>query len=378
MRALLARCPEWNDAAERARLATALEAEEALSGKCSGAAEVLRSHSCANMRKRTMLLLAHRWQYSCDCWTARVGRAPAAKRKLPSTPGAAGSAGGKLALTLALQQETPLRDRTFTVHQVAHGRVLELMTPYIASAARAWAGSHSAVQYQRARGQGMTWLRVRSIEGAAEASSWLAAVCRMRLETMHAWRDTLSSEQLSAAAYLTETAFATPESELEALRYCTGQARCSTYDVAAAQRCASPTGVLRPQDAAWVLDFDIGHDNALAMIGAAHGFVAKERMAPLRVYLEAAEAVLGGTTKYLEDTVEALRARLEWITEAAEAQGPAAGLRCEAQRLVPPMVQRLRLTEQYEEGAGRLALARVAPPRGTPPSRFTLFANTLM
>ena len=377
LRSLLARCPEWNDPAERQRLAATLEAEELLSGESSGAVEVLRSHSCANMRKRAMLCLAHRWGYKGDCWSTRegVGPAPEARRSRKRTaPDAEPRSDSGKQLMLApqrLQQTTlPLRDRTFIMHRAAQSHVLEVMTPHITAAARAWTGPHSAVHYGRARGEGMTWLRVRAIEGAVEVSQWMASLCRTRLGALRAWRETLSSEELRTPAYFSDAAFNSPESELEALRYITGQAYASTHGVADAQ--LAVMGTLRAQDAAWVHDFDCGYENALAMIGAAHAFVATQRMEPLRLYLEASEAVLGGIVQYAEATGASLRIRQEWTSDAAATQGPAAGLRSEAQARVPPLVERLRLTGDSEHGVALLALATTPPPRGTPPQRFEL------
>jgi hypothetical protein len=108
------------------------------------------------------------------------------------------------------------------------------------------------------------------------------------------------------------------------------------------------------------------------MIGAAHAFVATQRMEPLRQYLDASEAVLGGIVQYAEATGASLRIRQEWTSDAATAQGPAAGLRSEAQARVPPLVERLRLTGDCEHGVALLALATTPPPRGTPPQRFEL------
>lgn len=223
--------------------------------------EVLRSHSCANMRKRAMLCLAHRWGYRSDCWSTRgVGPAPESgrrsrKRAAPDADARIDS-GKQLALApQRLQQTTlPLRDRTFATHRAAQSHVLEVMTPHITAAARAWTGPHSAVHYGRARGEGMTWLRVRTIEGAIEVSDWMASLCRIRLGALRSWRETLSSEQLRTPAYFSDAAFNSPESELEALRYVTGQAHASTHGVAEAQLAAM--GTLRAQDAAWVHDFD--------------------------------------------------------------------------------------------------------------------------
>ena len=388
LRSLLARCPEWNDASERQRLIAALEAEEAASGEASGAVEVLRSHSCANMRKRAMLCLAHRWRYRSDCWLARgagaaleVGRSR--KRRAPDA-GRGDGDGAQLLLALAgpSQQEArqhqqltlSLQSRTYVALDAAKGHVLELLAPHIAVAARAWLAPHSAAQYGRVRGEGMTWLRVRTVEGAVEATAWMCSVCTLRLDALRAWRETLSPEELRAPAYLSHAAFCTPDSELEALRFATSQARASTYAAADALR-AQSGGTLRAQDAAWVLDFDIGHDNAMAMIAAAHAFVASQRMHTLHAYLEAAEAVLGGVCRYTRQTVQSLEKRLVWISEAAASQGPAAGVRAEAQARVPPLVERMRLTRDCEEGIALLRLATVPPPKGAPPERFALCAS---
>ena len=391
LRSLLARCPEWNDPAERRRLAAQLEADEEASGLCSGAVQLLRSHSSAHMRKRAMLRLANCWRYRSDCWTCRGGGArgpPVAevvadanrprKRLMPDDDGAAEDESKRLAVYAApagraSPQQTTLpldNDRVFVGHRAAQSRVLAVMEPHLTAAARAWTGPHSAVQYGRARGEGMTWLKVRSIEGALEVTLWLGSLCRLRLNALRAWRDTLSPELLRSAAYYSDTAFNSPESELEALRYIMCQARASTHTAAQAQ--LEAMGVLRAQDAAWVADFDIGGNNAMAMIGAAHAFIAAQRMESLHAYVEAAEAVLGGIVRYCEESEATLRHRHIWTSEAAAAQGPAAGLRSEAQARVPPLVQRLRLTDDCEHGVALLALARTPPPRGFPPQRFAI------
>ena len=51
---------------------------------------------------------------------------------------------------------------------VAQAQMHCFLAPHIAAAARAWAGPESAVQYGKARGQGMTWMRVRWMHGALE------------------------------------------------------------------------------------------------------------------------------------------------------------------------------------------------------------------
>jgi len=383
LRSLLSRCAEWNDEAERLRLAAALEAEEAQCGTTSGAVEVLRSHSCADMRKRAMLCLAHRWRYRSDCWSERRHCGAPASASAPNRPrkraapddgrvtGAKQLALGSAAAAARPQQTTlPLKDRTFVMHAAANSYVLGMMTTYITAAARAWTGPMSAAHYGRARGEGMTWLRVRSIEGALEVAHWMRGVCSMRMFGMRAWRDTLSSEDLRVPAFMCDAAHNCPWSELEALRYATSQGRASTHGVAEALRASM--GTLRAQDEAWVADFDQGHHAVMSMIAAAHAFIAAQRMEPLRVYLDAAEAVLGGVLRYAEQCIVSLQERVDWTSEAAAAQGPAAGLQSEARARVPPLVERLRLTEDCEHGVALLALARTPPPKGAPLQRFTL------
>ena len=338
----------------------------------------------SDLRKRAMLCLAHRWRYRSDCWSERRGGvkpASASEAKRPRKRaarddadigiGAKQLARGLAAATTRPQQTTlPLEDRTFVVHAAANSYVLCMMTTYITAAARAWTGPLSAVHYGRARGEGMTWLRVRTIEGALEVAHWMRGVCSLRVVGMRAWRDALSSEELRMPAYMFDAAHNSPWSELEALRYATSQGRASTHGVADALRASM--GRLRAQEEAWVADFDQGHHAVMSMIAAAHAFIAAQRMEPLRVYLEAAEAVLGGVLRYAEQCIVSLQQRVDWTSEAAEAQGLAAGLRSEARARVPPLVERLRLTDDCEHGVALLALARTPPPKGAPLQRFTL------
>jgi hypothetical protein len=65
LRALLAACPEWNDAQARESLVLSVLAEEARTGASSGVPEVLRGKTSAAMRKQHMLHLAHYWLYRC-------------------------------------------------------------------------------------------------------------------------------------------------------------------------------------------------------------------------------------------------------------------------------------------------------------------------
>ena len=264
LRSLLARSPEWNDAAERQRLAAVLEAEEAACGDASGAVEVLRSHSCADMRKHAMLRLCHAWRYRSDCWTLRTGGSGERKRTRRPAPAAveAPPAGKRAALALTAVAEEVLADRTLTVLHAAHAQVHTLLTPLIDAASRAWTGPLSAVQYGRARGEGMTWLRVRSIEGALEVGCWLHSVIHQRLRGLRAWRATLSPEELRAPAYLCDAAYASPECELDALRTIVSHSRASTEH--AAELARKPDGGLLAQHAAWVQDFVHGHAAVLS------------------------------------------------------------------------------------------------------------------
>ena len=93
-------------------------------------------------------------------------------------------------------------------------------------------------------------------------------------------------------------------------------------------------------------------------------------MQPLRTFLDAAEGALEGIAVYSNVSVQALQERVEWVTAAAESQGPAAGCPLLARAAVPPLVRRLRLTGDDETGARLLALATTPPPLGSPLPRF--------
>jgi hypothetical protein len=376
LRSLLARCPEWNDPEERLRLAGALEAEEALSGDASGAVEVLRSHRCADMRKHAMLRLAHCWRYKGDCWSARPSgsgeRKRTRRRAAPDAAVAEAPPQLKRTATEAATMQLALADRTLAVSQAAQAQALGLVSPYIAAAARAWTGPLSAVQYGRVRGEGMTWLRVRTIEGAHEVSFWLRNVLLQRLRGLRAWRATLDAETLRQPAFLCEAAYASPDSELEGLRNILMHGRASTDSVAEKSR--QPDGSLLPQHAAWVHDFHTGYAAVMGLVGAAKAFVSAQRMEPLRCYLDASEAVLEGCAAYTRDTQTALEQRVEWTSEAAASQGAAAGSKAEARAALAPLVQRLRLTGDDPDGARLLALASTPPPLGSPLQPFVIAA----
>jgi len=111
------------------------------------------------------------------------------------------------------------------------------------------------------------------------------------------------------------------------------------------------------------------------VIASAHAYCAAQRMQPLRSFLDAVEAVLEGVGGYAQRTAVALRERVDWTSEAAEAQGPAAGCRAAQQALPSPLVQRLRLTADNEHGSHLLALATgTTLPAGAPLMRLAMLA----
>jgi hypothetical protein len=344
--------------------------------------------------------------YKSDCWSARAApeasssRKRACRRPAPNSTGsdaapactqlalappgwcgpfAAGgfdlSAAGNAPLActqLALHAPPALPDRTFATLHAAEAQVLDMMSPCIDAAAAAWAGPSSREAYAREGGRGLTWQRVRTIEGALEASNWLEAVCETRLRALRAWRDTLGEDGERQLAYTVDAAFNSPECELEALRHGLRQGSASTHAAAAAL--ALPDGSLRPQDAAWVDDFRRGHAAALRLVADGHALVARQRMEPLRSYLDVAEAVLEGMQRYTRHAGRALRCRVAWTSETCVALGDAAGCRVAAASAVAPLVARMRLLQDDEQGARLLALATTPPPRGMPPPPFELAA----
>jgi hypothetical protein len=395
LRALLVRCPEWNDAGERARLADAVQAEDAAAGVESGVPALLRSRSGAGMRKKHMLRLAYCWRYSSDCWSRKRGDgAPERKRRPAPAPGPAattpstsaadsGASAQRAQLALlpphgasaaAAAADSALRDRTLQTAGAAEAQVMSSLIPLIRGATAAWEGPASLVAYGRVRGAGMTWRRVRSIHGALEVTHWLDAVVSLRLRALRAWRDTLGEEDQRAPAYTVDAAYHSPESELEAMRYILVHSSASTHIAAAAA--ALPDGSLTAQDAAWVCDFRAGHAAALGLVATGLAFVAQQRMEPLRSYLDAAEAVLVGMQRYFADSGAALGRRMVWTSATCEALGAAAGDREAANACMPPLVERLRLTRDDPNGARLLAMATTPLPRGEPPPRFALSTQT--
>ncbi len=401
LRALLVRCPEWNDAATRQRLADQLEAEDAAAGCDSGVPALLRARSGAAMRKQHMLCLAHCWRYRADCWSAKgksgsEGEAAPERKRSRTRPPAAPPAvtqaerhapcaaddapGTRLALLPpgsgaheAAAQPLALRDRTFQSSGMAEAQVMTSLVPLIRGATAAWEGPASSVAYARVGGAGLTWHRVRTVEGALEVTTWLDAVVAQRLRALRAWRDTLGEDAERAPAYTVDAAYNSPESELEAMRSILAQSSASTHTSAAAG--ARPDGSLLPQDAAWVVDFRAGHAAALGLVATGLAFIAQQRMEPLRAYLDAAEAVLCGMRRYTQASAASLVHRIRWTSATCESLGALAGDRAVAHACVPPLVHRLRLTGDDPEGARLLAMAAAVAPTGQPPQRFALVAR---
>jgi len=388
LRALLARCPEWNDPVERERLAATL-------GEGCGTAALLRDHRSSAMRKEHMFRLASHWRYRSDCWSlhndATDVRGRRSRRSAAFAPTTA---------AVAMQQQRqaaaaaviPLFDRTYTTEEVALGQVMDLMLPLSSTAVCAWRGPHSAVQYGRALGAGvrarvvhiaaclllltahailqMTWRRVRSIEGALEVAQWLEKVCRLRLQALRAWRDRLGEDGLRVPAYTVSAAYSSPESELNALRYIVSHSRASTHTAIDSVRL--PDGCLLAQDAAWLHDYDISFTAVIAMLDRAQALIVRERWTAMRTYMYAAEGVIDCMRIFMRNGKEALEQRLDWVTEAAMSQGPAAGDRQQAQAALAPLVERLRLTSDDEFGAHLIGLSTTPPPLGEPLPPFVL------
>lgn len=371
LRTLLARCAEWNDAAACARLAATLEAEEAASGTVSGMVELLRTHKLANMRKPLMLHLAYQWGYRSDCWQRRVGGGPRSKRQRtlaadsPEYAAAASAARGRREAEVEA-----LNARPFTALHVAQGEVLQLITARVESAAHAWAGASSRGEFHRVQGAGMTWIRSFAMGGGLEVSRWTSGMCEMRLRTLRTWRDTLSAECLRAPAYAMDGAYNSPSSELEAVRFILLNSSAATHDTI--PRLLQADGKLRPQDAAWIADYDAGHNLIMVLIASLQAIVTMQRQQPLSSYLEAVDAVLVGLCYYARKTTAALETRVEWTAAMAALQGPAAGDKLPSKAIIPPMVQRLGLNG----GQGDLlALATSLTPLGQPPAAFSLCAQ---
>ena len=391
LRTLLMATPEWARAAAGTSTRPSdawrmgLDIIDAASGeKESTPAQNRQRQADAEMRKLICLQLAHQWRYKSDCWSKAYASSAAGLLRR-SKRRAADGAGGEVRLSdeqqaaqdLQLLQQRQqavvgLFDRTFTAVQTAQGQVAGLLMPHISAAARAWTGPRSAAHYGRARGKGMTWLRVRSTEGALEVARWLEGVCTLRLAALRSWRDALGEDGARALAYAVPDAFSAPESELDALRYVVEHSRAVTDANAAAVR-LQHGGALPSPEAAWVEDYYAGHNAVVAMVNTAHAVMARYRMEPLRMYLAAAEAVLDGLRVSSRTTRVAIMQRLEWVTEAATAQGPAAGERDAAKKAIPPLVDRLCLTnDDTEHGVRLLALATTPPPPGEPLPRFVI------
>ena len=366
LRGLLARCPEWSDPLERERLAASL-------GEGCGTAALLRDHRSSAMRKEHMFCLVNLWRYRSDCWSLYRDEADV-QRKRPRRS----AASAPTTAAVAEQQQrraasaavVPLFDRTYTTEEVALGQVMDLLLPHSGVAVSAWRGPNSAVQYGRVRGAGMTWRRVRSIEGALEVAQWLEQVCMLRLQALRAWRDRLGEEGLRVPAYTISSAYSSPESELNALRYIVSHSRASTHTAIDSVR--QPDGFLLAQDAAWLHDYDVSFTAVIAMLDRAQALIVRERWSAMRTYMYAAEGVIDCMRIFMRNGKEALVQRMEWVTEAAMSQGEAAGDRQQAQAALAPLIERLRLTSDDEFGAHLIELSTTPPPLGEPLPPFVL------
>ena len=382
LRALLMATPEWGShAAARATTSPSdawridLDDHEAGAGDGGCASAQLRRHACADMRKRVCLQLAHKWRYKSDCWSkcATIENAPW-DRVRTRRRAAAGEDETQMAKQLRGARMVGLFDRTFTELQMVQGRVAGLLMPHISVAARAWTGRRSAVQYGRVRGEGMTWMRVHAAEGAIEVSRWVEAVLTQRLQALRSWRNALGEAGERELAYRVPGAYNSPESELDALMYIMSQSKAATDFVAGLLRLRDG-GKLRDQDAAWLEDYNEGHNANMAMYDTAVAVMSRYRMEPLRTYIAAAEAVVDGFRISSQSTTASLLQRMEWVVEAAVSQGPAAGDKAQAKLTLPPLVDRLRLvSDDPEHGMRLLQLATTPPPPGQPLPRFVLAA----
>jgi hypothetical protein len=270
-----------------------------------------------------------------------------------------GDSGGHAAKRLAVAlPQAPLHDRTYQTLHAAQSHVYGLLFPLIDRCAATWAGPRSEVAYGAVGGAGLTWRRVHTVAGAAEVNGWAAAVFGTRLRALRAWRETLSAEQERMPAYMLDTAFATPDSELQAMRHVLLQS--------AAASCSPPP------DAAWIEDFQTGQVAALTIMASGDAFAARQRMESVRTFLDAAEAVLSGLCAYSASVGRALTHRLAWGASTCAALGDAAGSLAEARAPMPPLVAILRLRGDNAEGTRLLALATTPPPPGMPPPRFKL------
>jgi hypothetical protein len=283
---------------------------------------------------------------------------------------AGASAAQQLALRAVADSQAPLCDRTYATLHAADAQLMDMITPLVEQCASGWEARNSARAFGEARGAGLTWRHSRSIDGALLANTWFSACCTTRLRALRSWRDTLDASIERLPAYSLDAAFGTPDSELDALRYILGQAAASTQSFSLST--SMPDGSLLPQHATWLDDFQRGHAAGLALITAAHAFVARQRMESLRCYLDAAEAVLRGMIEYSAASGRALKRRVVWISASCEALGASAGDRIVAQAAPPPLALRLKLTAEDPEGMRLWAIANVQPPRGQPPQRFSL------
>jgi hypothetical protein len=370
--------PEWSHAAAAAGATTSpsdawrVDLEDREAGE-SGSAQ-LRRHASGDARKRICLQLAHKWRYKSDCWSECPADCVAGERERVRTRRRAAGEDETQAKQQRGARMVGLFDRTFTELQMVQGRVAELLMPHISVAARAWSGPRSAVHYGRVRGEGMTWMRVHAAEGAIEVTRWVEAVLTRRLQALRSWRDALGEDGERELAYRVPGAYNSPESELDALLYIMSQSKAATDFVAGMLRMRDG-GKLRDQDAAWLEDYNEGHNANEAMYDTAVAVMSRYRMESLRTYIAVTEAVVDGFRVSSQSTIAALLQRMEWVIEAAMSQGPAAGDKAQAKLTLPPLVDRLRLvSDDPDHGMRLLQLATTPPPPGQPLPRFVLAA----
>jgi hypothetical protein len=102
----------------------------------------------------------------------------------------------------------------------------------------------------------------------------------------------------------------------------------------------SASGALRATDAAWLLDFQHGHAAALTLLAAAEMLLSRERMGPLRTFLDVADAVLVALVAYVVRADTAFGNRLTWQRAMCAQLGAAAGCAATELAAVPWIVGR--------------------------------------
>ena len=266
---------------------------------------------------------------------------------------AAHDAGSDLAL--------PLRDRAFHSFALVEASTFRALRPMIDKVCHAWAGTTCAAAFRASRGAGMSWARVRAIQGALEANTWLRRALLARQRALHAWRTTLDASDERELAYSVEVdRVMTPDIELDALRVLLRAGAAATQAAVAAATTAA--GGARPEwCTAWMQDYREGHAAGDALVAVAQACLAQERLSPLRAYLNMADAVFVGMLRYTEEAEAQLRTRVAWQTAMCLQLGDAAGDAAVLLASTPPLLARLRLTQDGRLGASSEPLAVMLP-----------------